>query len=125
MAELTDHTGYLLRTAFLRIAVVAAESFPPGSHPRDASVIATLQAMGPLSQQQLAASLNVNRTMMVKLIDSLEARGLVDRVRNPADRRAYALEATAAGRQALREMLPGSSLEPSVRMTRVLSLPLT
>jgi DNA-binding MarR family transcriptional regulator len=106
MSELTDHTGYLLRAAFLRIAVVAADSFPPGAHPRDASVIATLQAMGPLSQQQLAATLHVNRTMMVKLIDSLEERGLVERRRNPSDRRSYALYPTEAGRNALVAMEP-------------------
>src|SRR4051812_11236938 len=43
---------------------------------------------------------------MVKLIDSLEARGLVTRLRNPEDRRAYALSPTPAGREALLEMLP-------------------
>src|SRR4051794_18578444 len=43
---------------------------------------------------------------MVKLIDSLEARGYVTRLRNPDDRRAYALHPTPAGREALLEMLP-------------------
>ena len=33
---------------------------------------------------------------MVKLIDSLEARGYVERIRNPNDRRAYALHGTRA-----------------------------
>ena len=59
-------------------------------------MLATLQAVGPLSQQQLAKGLNVNRTVMVKLIDGLEARGLVERVRNPDDRRAYLLHPDAA-----------------------------
>ena len=106
MTQLSDHTGYLLRTAFLRAAVIAAESFPRGAHPRDASVLATLDAMGPCSQQQLADSLNVNRTMMVKLIDSLESRALVERRRNPQDRRSYALYPTVAGRKALVAMGP-------------------
>ncbi len=43
---------------------------------------------------------------MVKLIDGLEARGYVERVRNPADRRAYALHATPAGVASMSEMLP-------------------
>ena len=43
---------------------------------------------------------------MVKLIDSLEARGLVERVRNPTDRRAYALHPTRAGLESMAEMLP-------------------
>ncbi len=106
MIRLTDYTGYLLRGAFLRLASVVAETFPPGEHPRDASVLATLDAAGPCSQQQLADSLNVNRTMMVKLIDGLEERGLVERRRNPEDRRSYALYPTDAGRGALVAMGP-------------------
>jgi len=101
-----DYTGYLLRTAFLRAATIAAREFGAEAHPRDAAVIATLQAYGPLSQQQLANGLNVNRSAMVKLIDGLEARGLVERIRNPDDRRAYALHATRAGLESMTEMLP-------------------
>jgi DNA-binding MarR family transcriptional regulator len=104
--RLLDYTGYLLRTAFLRSATIAAREFGADAQPRDAGVLATLQATGPLSQQELASRLNVNRTVMVKLIDSLEARGYVERVRNPDDRRAYALHATRAGLESMTEMLP-------------------
>src|SRR3954447_6440873 len=103
---LTDYTGYLLRAAFMRASAVVARRFEPGSHPRDAGVLIALEAEGPASQQELAERLNVNRTVMVKLIDSLEARGYVTRLRNPDDRRAYALHPTPAGREALLEMLP-------------------
>src|SRR3954470_9400840 len=106
MKQLTDHTGYLLRTAFLRAAGIAADTFAPGAHPRDAGMLAMLQAVGPCSQQQLSESLHVNRTMMVKLVDGLEARGLVERRRNPDDRRSYALYPTAAGRKALVAVMP-------------------
>src|SRR3954469_495404 len=104
--RLMDHTGYLLRTAFLRAATIAAREFGSEAHPGDAAVLATLQAYGPLSQQQVAKGLNVNRTAMVKLIDGLEARGFVERVRNPEDRRAYALHATAAGLEDKAAMQP-------------------
>jgi DNA-binding MarR family transcriptional regulator len=104
--RLLDYTGYLLRTAFLRSATIAAREFGAEAQPRDAGVIATLQATGPLSQQELALRLNVNRTVMVKLIDSLESRGDVARIRNPDDRRAYALHATRAGLESLAKMLP-------------------
>ena len=40
---------------------------------------------------------------MVAVVDELEAAGFVERQRNPDDRRAYALEATAAGRAWLAE----------------------
>jgi DNA-binding MarR family transcriptional regulator len=104
--RLLDYTGYLLRTAFVRSSTIAAREFGAEAQPRDAGVIATLEATGPLSQQELALRLNVNRTAMVKLIDSLETRGYVERVRNPDDRRAYALHATQAGLESLTAMLP-------------------
>ena len=69
-------------------------------------MLSTLEAVGPCSQQQLVEALHVNRSMMVKLIDGLEARGLVERRRNPDDRRSYALYPTAAGRAALEAMMP-------------------
>ena len=100
------YTGYLLRTAYLRAAGIAARSFDAPAHPRDAAVLATLTAAGALSQQDLAERLDVNRTVMVKLIDSLEGRGLVERRRNPEDRRAYMLVPTDAAREAMAEMLP-------------------
>jgi DNA-binding MarR family transcriptional regulator len=106
VAPIADYTGNLLRAVFLRAAGLAAREFDGDAHPRDASLLATLQAQGPLSQQQLAAALGVNRTAMVKLIDRLEGRGLVERARNPDDRRAYLLLPTRAGTQTLAEMLP-------------------
>ena len=42
--RLMDYTGYLLRTAFLRAATIAAREFGAEAHPRDAAVLATLQA---------------------------------------------------------------------------------
>src|ERR1700755_1963117 len=104
MKQLSDHTGYLLRTAYLRAAGIAADNFPRGSHPRDAGMLAMLQAVGPCSQQQLSESLHVNRNMMVKLFAGLESRGLVERRRNPDDRRSYALYPTDKGLEALAAM---------------------
>jgi DNA-binding MarR family transcriptional regulator len=40
----------------------------------------------------------VDRTTVVGIVDDLEKAGFVHRKRNPEDRRAYALEATDAGR---------------------------
>ena len=110
MDELTDYTGYLLRNAYLRISAISARHFEKGTHPRDAGVLTALESIGPSSQQELAERLNVNRTVMVKVIDHLEGRGLVTRVRNPEDRRAYALLPTQKGREALVELLPRMQL---------------
>jgi DNA-binding MarR family transcriptional regulator len=101
---LADQTGYLLRLGFVRAAEAAAEVMPPGTTIRFYGVLSALTERGPHSQHELSKLLHVNRTVMVKLIDAMEQAGLVERRRDPADRRAYALEATAAGRHAMTEM---------------------
>jgi DNA-binding MarR family transcriptional regulator len=55
---------------------------------------------GSLSQQAIGERLRIDRTTMVSLIDDLERAGYMKRVRNPADRRAYVITLTAAGRKA-------------------------
>ena len=57
-------------------------------------------AEGPVSQQELGEQLGIDRTTIVELIDELEAKGIVARRRNPADRRSYALSLTPRGRTA-------------------------
>ena len=54
-----------------------------------------------LSQAALARVMDVEGATMVQAIDRLEAGGLVQRIRRAEDRRAYALQLTAAGHRAL------------------------
>ena len=51
------------------------------------------------SQQALARHLGTPATRLVALVDGLEQRGLVERRRNPDDRRLYAVHLTEAGRR--------------------------
>lgn len=60
--------------------------------------VMNLLGEGPLSQQELGEQLGIDRTTVVELIDDLEKQGVVERRRNPADRRSYALHLTAKGR---------------------------
>ena len=57
---------------------------------------------------------------MVKVMDGLEARGHVERVRNPQDRRAYALHATPRGLEWLAAMQP-RMLRAEAELTAALS----
>jgi DNA-binding MarR family transcriptional regulator len=52
-----------------------------------------------LSQLELSRRLNLDPTIIVGLLDDLEDRGLVTRVRDPADRRRHLLELTVTGRR--------------------------
>jgi DNA-binding MarR family transcriptional regulator len=117
---LEDFTGYMLRLAHTRAHQIADEAFPDGPHPREYSVLTALAATGPVSQQRLAESLHVNRTLMVAVADALERRGLVERRRDPGDRRSYALHVTPAGAATL-ERLHGEIERVDRRMTERLT----
>ncbi|MGP8000048.1 MAG: MarR family winged helix-turn-helix transcriptional regulator [Streptosporangiaceae bacterium] len=68
---------------------------------RQAGMLVRLGANEGQSQQAIAGMIGVNATRMVFLVDELEELGLVQRRRNPADRRSHALYLTEAGRAAL------------------------
>lgn len=53
---------------------------------------------GPLSQHELGEQLGIDRTTVVELIDELERKRVVERRRNPDDRRSYRLTLTPKGR---------------------------
>ena len=102
--RLDEHVGYLLRRAFVRADETATAVIPAPYHARDLAVLSMLETLGPRSQQELSELCRVNRTIMVKLIDGLQHRGLVRRDRNPADRRSYALAPTTQGRRELQRL---------------------
>jgi DNA-binding MarR family transcriptional regulator len=61
------------------------------------------------SQQAIGELMGLNPTRMVFLVDELEKHGLVERRRNPADRRSHALYLTDQGREKLREAQEASA----------------
>ena len=104
--RLTNHTGYLLRVAHDTAQRFKPKTLPEGAHPRDYSLLTALLTTGPISQQQLAEHMRVNRSLVVGIVDALERRGWVERRRDPDDRRSYRLHVTSAGEAAVREIAP-------------------
>jgi DNA-binding MarR family transcriptional regulator len=76
---------------------------PLGLEQRQAGMLMGLAAHEGTSQQALGEVMGLNATRMVFLVDELEQRGLVERRRNPADRRSHALYLTDRGRDTLRQ----------------------
>ena len=72
---------------------------PLGLSPRAWGVLSTLTESGPLTQIELATATGTDRTAMTYLLDELEQRALVERVRNPDDRRSYLIHLTPQGKQ--------------------------
>jgi DNA-binding MarR family transcriptional regulator len=101
--SLADQVGYLLSKAHLRVHSAADEALAPlGLTVKQYGLLTLLVHEGPVSQGRLGEVMKIDRTTMVTLIDDLERTGHVDRTRNPDDRRAYALAATAAGKRVQR-----------------------
>jgi len=73
-------------------------------HPRHFGMLSHLAAFEGQSQQALSNALGIHRSAVVALVDDLEQRGLAERRRDPADRRAYTLYLTSEGRALLAEL---------------------
>lgn len=99
---LSRNTGYLLsRVGALCQRHFAAQMSSLGLTPRMWGALNVLDHEGPLSQLALGRCVGMDPSSMVSTIDELEAQGLVQRHRDPSDRRAYALHVTEAGRETL------------------------
>src|SRR5262245_35903304 len=69
--------------------------------PRQFGVLNVIALNEGKSQQALAEPLRIPPSRMVAIVDELEDRKLVERRRNPDDRRAYALYLTPSGKTVL------------------------
>jgi len=110
LPELAGRLGYLLKHAQLRLAGLTASAMAPfGITGRLLAVLIAVDSQAPLSQQEVAHRLGVDRTTMVLLIDELEDKRLVQRRRDPDDRRKNVVVLTDAGRTTLREASSASA----------------
>jgi DNA-binding MarR family transcriptional regulator len=97
---LAGSVGFLLSKLGMTSAHRFAETLAPlGIDPRHFGILRIVAMTEGQSQQQLGDALHVPPSRMVALIDDVEARGLVERRRNPKDRRAHALHLTPKGRK--------------------------
>ena len=97
-----DRFGYLLKHARERLASLSAESVERfGINGRELAILTVIAEGEPPSQLEAAQRLAIDRTTMVVLLDGLEAKGLVARRADPADRRRNIVVLTPAGRTSL------------------------
>jgi DNA-binding MarR family transcriptional regulator len=66
-------------------------------------VLSALADLGPRTQIEPATALSIDRTAMVYLLDELERKKLVERVRNPDDRRSFLVHLTPKGEKRQRK----------------------
>jgi len=100
---------YFLKRALADLEALHGQHLAPfGINGRELGVLLFLEGREPESQQQAAANMGIDRTTMVALLDGLEAKGLVARRPDPADRRRNVVELTDAGRATLPEAIKAS-----------------
>ena len=99
---LVGHAGYAVR----RFQIWIFQDFiktlrAVDIRPTQYSVLTVIGANPGLSQMAVAKRLGIERARLVHLLDSLEQRKLVKRIKSKTDRRSHALHLTAPGETAL------------------------
>lgn len=93
-----------LRLAVLRLGRRLRQNAAAGITPSQLAVLATLDRHGPLGLGDLAAHEGVQPPSATRMVDNLEAAGLVTREASRADRRAVVVQLTARGRRRVEEI---------------------
>ena len=104
--ELADSLGYLLKHAHLQLSEHTDKVLAPmGIDVKELGILVVIAGPEPLSQQQVAQRLGVDRTTMVAMLDALERKGIVSRHPHAEDRRRNVVELTEAGRGTFRSAI--------------------
>src|ERR671916_809345 len=95
-----EHTSAVLRHA-------AATAKRMGLEASELAALEHLQAAGPMTHKRLGERLSMSPGAITAMIDRLEARGYVERIPNPEDRRSALVRITRRGiEESLRHLWP-------------------
>jgi DNA-binding MarR family transcriptional regulator len=102
---LTQSLGYVVRRAQLKIFQEFNHYFDAlDIKPAQFSALEIIHNNPGLRQSALAHSLNIQRTNMVGMLDTLQKRGLIERKPSTQDLRAHALHLTGKGEKLLEHL---------------------
>ena len=103
--ELISSTSFLLKRlgfAMKERTMTALE--PTGLSPYDHAVLALLEEEPRETQAMIADALGYDRSHLVGVLDDLEERGLIERRRDPSDRRRHVVSLTPDGKKTLKQL---------------------
>jgi MarR family transcriptional regulator, lower aerobic nicotinate degradation pathway regulator len=103
--ELVSSTTFLLkRLGFAAKERGMAAYEREDVHPYHYAILLALEEGGHETQGAIADALGYDRGQLVGLLDELEERGLIERRRDPNDRRRHLVQMTAGGKHKLRRL---------------------
>jgi DNA-binding MarR family transcriptional regulator len=103
--ELVESTMFLLKRLGFSAKGKSMTAYEErGLHPYHFGILIALAEGSHETQGAIADSLGYDRGQLVGLLDELEERGLVERRRDPGDRRRHIVQLTADGKRTLKEL---------------------
>jgi DNA-binding MarR family transcriptional regulator len=103
--ELASSTPFLMKRLGFKLKDASMAAYDKaGLHPYHHAVLAVLDEGTRETQGAIADALGYDRGQLVGLLDELEERNLVERRRDPADRRRHTVRLTADGKRALAKL---------------------
>ena len=101
-AELVASSLFLLKRLGMTAKQRSVEEYDRlGLNPYHHAILALLEGSAPETQAEIADALGYDRGTMVGLLDELEEQKLVERKRDPDDRRRHLVRITADGKRTL------------------------
>jgi DNA-binding MarR family transcriptional regulator len=100
--ELVSSALFLIKRLGMAAKEQSFEAYEAaGLHPYHHAILAVLDEGSRETQGAIADALGYDRGQLVGLLDELEDAGLIERRRDPKDRRRHVVQMTAAGRKTL------------------------